>query len=179
MGAWLLFVVLAVVVISGVVVFVGPPYLPTMRRQTEAALDLLAMKPGQTLLELGAGDGRVMLAAAKRGLRVIGIELNPLLVVVTWLVTWRYRKQVRIIWGNYWTISWPHADAVFTFMLPKYMGKLDQRIEAWHKKPLKLASFAFKIPRKKPAKEKDGVFLYIYSSQYTNQSKLNIDNTTK
>ena len=159
---WLACLGAVVILAFGLVLLVGPPYLPTMRKQTETALDLLDLKAGETLLELGSGDGRVMLAAAKRDLKVIGIEINPLLVVVSLVVTWRYRSQVRIIWGSYWGKPWPRADAIFTFMLPKYMAKLDERIEKWHPKPIKLASFAFVVPDREPAEKRDGVLLYVY-----------------
>jgi hypothetical protein len=76
--------------------------LPTLSKQKAAALEMLGLKEGETLLELGSGDGRVMLAAAARGLKVTGIELNPLLVLVSLYVTRRYRQQVRVIWGTYW-----------------------------------------------------------------------------
>jgi len=158
----LLLAALLLALAFGLVLLVGPPYVPTLAKQKLVALDMLDLRPGQTLLEIGCGDGRVVRAAAKRGLHVVGIELNPLLVLVTWLVTWRYRRQVRIIWGDAWRVKWPEADGVFTFLLPRLMGKLDQRIAAWHTHPLRLASFAFKIPGKRPVDARDGVFLYDY-----------------
>lgn len=160
---WTMMILIAIILIFGFVIFVGPPYLPTLRKQIDAALDLLELQEGQTLLELGSGDGRVMLAAAKRGYKVVGIELNPLLVIISYIVTFRYRKQVRVIWGSYWGPLWPRADAVFTFMLPKYMTRLDERIQKWRPDaPVRLASFAFAIPGKEPIAEREGVFLYEY-----------------
>jgi hypothetical protein len=161
---WTVLVLLLIVLSFGFVVFVGPPYLPTLSKQKATALDLLDLKEGETLLELGSGDGRVMLAAAERGLKVIGIELNPLLVVISLVVTRRYRKQVRVIWGTYWGKPWPRADGIFTFMLPKYMRRLDERIYKWlpPEKTVKLASFAFAIPGKEPIDKRDGVYLYEY-----------------
>ncbi len=158
----LLLVVFAVVVGLGFVVFFGPPYVPTLRRNMDAALDLLDLKPGQTMLELGSGDGRVLVAAAKRGIKVVGIELSPLLVAVSWFRTRRYRKNVKIIWGNYFLVTWPPADGIFTFMIPRQMAKLGQHIEQWHKKPVRVVSFAFAIPGKRHAAEHGGVFLYEY-----------------
>jgi len=159
---WLLTLCLSVVVMFGFVVVFGSPYLPSHAKQTEIALDLLDLQPGQTLLDLGSGDGRVLLAAARRGWNAVGIELNPVLVVVARIVTFRYRKQVHVLWGSYWTVEWPRAEGIFTFMLPKYMAKLDRRIAAWHTAPLRLASYAFVIPGKRPLKQKSAVFLYEY-----------------
>lgn len=152
----------------GFVLAVGPPYLPTLDKQVRTALGLLQLKTGQTLLELGCGDGKVLVAAARRGLQVTGIELNPLLVIVCKLRTWRYRKQVKVVWGNYWrTDLWPEADGIFGFVLPKYMAKLDATINDWRSQrqghqSVRLASFAFIIPNKRIVQEKDGVFLYLY-----------------
>jgi SAM-dependent methyltransferase len=148
------------------VVFIGPPYLPTLKPQVEAALDLLELEPGQTMLELGCGDGKVLVAAAERGWTVIGIELNPILVLVCKLRTWRYRKLVTVRLGNYWdTRSWGRADGIFGFVLPKYMTKLDKLIEQWRDgRPVKLASFAFKIPGKTVDRTSKGVFLYCYGA---------------
>lgn len=158
-----LLIVLVVSLLLGFVVFFGPPYVPTLRRNMDAALDLLDLKPGQTMLDLGSGDGRVLVAAAKRGINVVGIELSPVLALISWFRTRRYRKRVRIIWGNYFMSTWPPADAIFTFMIPRQMATLDKHVERWRgKKPVRLASFAFQIPGKKPAGTRNGVFLYEY-----------------
>jgi SAM-dependent methyltransferase len=130
----------------GGVVFFGPPYLTTLTPQVSAALDLLDLRAGQTLLELGCGDGKVLIAAAELGLHVVGYELNPLLALLAWLRTRRYRGQVKVIWGDQWHKTWPPADGIFTFLLGRQMTRLDQRIQAWHTRPLTLASFAFQVP---------------------------------
>ncbi len=153
----------ALVICFGGVLLVGAPYLPTLGKQVQAALELADLQAGDTLLELGCGDGKVLVAAARQGINVVGYELNPLLVVVSWLRTRRYRKQVRIIWGDFWQKPWPQAEAIFVFLLPKYMSKLNKKIVHYTNKPVKLVSFAFLIPGLRPAREKAGVYLYRYS----------------
>lgn len=155
--------VIALFLLVGFVVLFGPPYLPTLKRNMDSAFDLLDLKRGQTLLDLGSGDGRVLIAAAKRGIRAVGIELSPVLFAISWLRTRRYRKRVRVIWGDYFVTEWPRADAIFTFMIPRQMADLDVRINLWRgKRRVRLASFAFQIPGKKPSATKNGVFLYKY-----------------
>ena len=141
---------------------VGAPYLPTLKPQVKTALKLADLQPGQTLLELGCGDGKVLVAAAQQGLYAVGYELNPLLFVDAWLRTRRFRKQVRVVWGNFWRKNWRPADAIFVFLLPKYMTKLDTAIERYNHKPVKLVSFAFSIPAKRPSAIEGGVFVYDY-----------------
>ncbi|HSX31784.1 MAG TPA: hypothetical protein VLF43_00850 [Candidatus Saccharimonadales bacterium] len=160
---YIIFSIVLMLLLVAFTVFYGPPYVPTLNQQKNAALDLLDLKPGQTMLELGSGDGRVLLAAAQQGLNAVGIELSPMLAFISWYRTRKYRKQVRIICGNYFRVQWPPAEGIFTFMIGHQMAKLDTRIEQWRAgTSVRLASNTFTIPNKKPVKEKNGVFLYEY-----------------
>src|SRR5947209_2073842 len=105
----------------GGVLLVGAPYLPTLTPHVETALDLIELQTGETLLELGCGDGKVLIAAAKRGLNVVGYELNPWMYLIARLRTWHYRRQVRVIWGDFWSKPWPEAEGIFIFLLQRHM----------------------------------------------------------
>ncbi len=154
------FAVLLVLALTfGGVLLRGAPYVPTLNKQAEAALQLLDLKPGQALLELGSGDGKVLILAARANLNVVGIELNPFLVIISWLRTRRYRKQVRIVWGDFWRVEWPECDGVFAFLLDRFMPKLDVRMQQVQKP---LVSFAFRIPGRAPDAEQSDVYLYKY-----------------
>lgn len=165
--AWiiaLIFCAVLFVAFTFVVAF-GAPFLPTLKQKVPLALELIDLKPGQTLLELGSGDGRVLKAAAESGLKAVGYELNPLLVIYSRIKLWHYRDQVRVVWGNYWKKPWPPADGIFVFLLQPYMAKLDKTIQAQvtkTKKPIRLVSFAFTIPNKKANKKRQGLYLYKY-----------------
>ena len=144
------------------VLLFGAPFLPTLRPQVEAALDLLDLAPGQTMLELGCGDGRVLIAAAKRGIKSVGYELNPILAVLAWARTRRYGNSVHVIWGDYWHSPWPDAQGIFAFILPRYMGKLHKKVMQYPHKPVKVASFAFEINEMPAMRKNSGIFLYLY-----------------
>src|SRR3989337_2804463 len=116
MAALWLIAIIIVFLFSFVILF-GAPYLPTLKSRTADALELLNLKPGQTLLELGSGDGRLLRLAAKQGINSIGFELNPLLVLYSRLINLRYRKLIRVKWGNYWNKKLPSADGIYVFLL--------------------------------------------------------------
>jgi SAM-dependent methyltransferase len=158
---WLLAIVAVLACFAGVLL-VGAPYLPTLSPQVDAAIKLSGLKSADTLLELGCGDGKVVLAAARQGITVVGYELNPLLAALAWLRTRRYRHNVTIIWGDFWRKPWPEAEGIFVFLLPKYMKKLDTKVMQYKHKPVKLVSFAFKIPDKAVSAEQKGLFVYDY-----------------
>jgi SAM-dependent methyltransferase len=53
------------------------PFVTTPHDVVAAMLDLAEVSEGDTLYDLGSGDGRVLLAAARRGARAVGIEIDP------------------------------------------------------------------------------------------------------
>lgn len=154
---------LTILFLFGVVLIFGAPYLPTLRAQQEKALDLLDLKPGQQFYDLGCGDGRLLMAAAKRGLMATGVEMNLLLVIVAKLYTLKYRKNVKVIWGNFWRTDIKNADGIFVFLIKHKMARLDEHIQSNASKKLKVVSYGFEIPGKKPAKNENPLFLYTYA----------------
>lgn len=153
----------SIILIFGFVVLIGAPYVPTLRAQQQQALDLLDLKKGQTVLDVGCGDGRFLLAAAKQGYKAVGIEANPVLVVIARLACWRYRREVTVQWGNMWHMPWPPADAIYVFLHSRFMQKLDAKIsQEFAGKHVKVVSYAFIIPGKKPTKATNALYLYDY-----------------
>jgi 16S rRNA A1518/A1519 N6-dimethyltransferase RsmA/KsgA/DIM1 with predicted DNA glycosylase/AP lyase activity len=134
-----------------------------MKKQIDSAFDILELKKGDTLLELGSGDGKILISAARNGYKAIGYELNPILFVISIIRTLPYRKNIKIYCRNFWNIELPQADAIYTFLLKRQMERLDSKLEKYSFRPVKLVSFAFKIPNKKISKQKNGVFLYEYN----------------
>lgn len=158
----LLVIGIALIFTNGYVLLFGAPYLPSLKPHIQAAFDLLDLKKGQVVYDLGCGDGRFLKESAKRGYNAVGYELNPFIFAYAWLTTRRYGKKIEVRLANYWNRDISKADAIFVFLLTKYMAKLDAKIIQEGKPGLKLASHTFKIPDKKPAAEKYGVFLYKY-----------------
>jgi SAM-dependent methyltransferase len=153
--------ILLIAAYSFVLLF-GAPYFPSLSPHVKAALDLLDLKKGQTVYDLGCGDGRFLKAAANRGLNAVGYELNPFMFLYAWFTTRKYRKQIKVRWGNFWKADLSGADAIFIFLLTKYMKRFDQLMKKKAPKGIKVASHAFKIPGKKPLGKIYGVYLYKY-----------------
>jgi len=53
------------------------PYVPTPQDVVERMLDMAKLQPGEYLIDLGSGDGRIVVTAAQRGARAYGVDLNP------------------------------------------------------------------------------------------------------
>src|SRR4030043_1756959 len=63
--------------------FLDLPYVATKRHKIETILKFANIKEGETVVDLGSGDGRLLFASAKKGAKAIGYEINPFLVVLT------------------------------------------------------------------------------------------------
>jgi SAM-dependent methyltransferase len=163
---WLIVVLGIGFVLFAFVIAYGAPYLPTLKKQTIDAVDLMDLRPGQVMVELGCGDGRVQLEAARRGIKSVGYELNPLLVLLAKIRTLRYRSLVSVHLADYWRVRLPpETDAVYVFLLKPFMAKLDKKITHEISKKVKLVSYAFEIPNRKPTEVSNGMFVYEYEPQ--------------
>ena len=168
MMAIVLLILIVVIVLFGFVLLFGAPYLPTLKSQQDEALKLLDLDAGQTLIELGSGDGRMLIAAAKLGIKSVGYELNPLLAAYSWVTSRRYKGLIKIRCANFWRVHLPQCDGIYVFILDRYMTKLHNKITQEISNPVKLVSFAFAIPDNKPVTEINGLYLYKYT---TNKSQ--------
>lgn len=150
-------------VIAGLLVFsvaFGAPYVPTHSSAVNSALEILDLKPGQLLLELGAGDGRLVIAAAKRGIKVVAYEINPLMWLISTVRTWRYRQLVRVRLGDFRRANWPQQTAaIYVFANERILAYLAQRLAAWPRS-IRLVSYGFALPGAKVRRQNGALWRY-------------------
>jgi SAM-dependent methyltransferase len=147
----------------GFVLLYGAPYLPTRRQQAKQALDMLGLKEGEVFVDLGSGDGAVLIEAANRGLICYGYELNPFVWLVSKVRTRKYGKDVTIYCKNFWNVPLPESTkGVFVFLLDKYMVQLDQKLAKELPGGGHLVSYTFRIPGKEPHSTQSALILYKY-----------------
>ncbi len=144
----------------------GVPFVPTRKDTAKKIIELLKIKPGDTFYDLGSGDGRMLFLAAEKGARAIGIEMNPHLVLWTYIKIILKRKwnQVSVKFGNYWWVNLSQANKVIIYGMPRIMSKASKKFIRELKKGTLVASNSFQIPDmdlvKKIVVGKDTVYLY-------------------
>ena len=84
--------VLAFVFLFGVVAFIGAPYVPSHKKYVRRAFEHFGFGEGDVLVDAGSGDGIVLRIASKQGMRAIGYEINPVLVLISNAVFERYES---------------------------------------------------------------------------------------
>ncbi len=139
----------------------GAPYYPTNHNKQTLMLQFAALKPGEKAVDLGSGDGRLVIALAKAGAEAHGVEINPWLV---WWSRWRIKKEgipnAFIQWGSLWKINIHDYDAVLLYILPATMQKLEAKFKQQLKPGGRIVSNMFIFPTWKPTRTEDDVYLY-------------------
>ena len=160
MGIFLIIASIIIVAFTIGAVF-GAPWVPAFQRDLEAVLDDAKLQRGQVFYELGCGEGRLLVAAAKRGAIVVGYEINPLLWVVARVRTWR-QPNVKVILGDFWRVDLSNVDLALAFLVPRYMDRLEKKLAAEMKPGSKFVSYIFDMPHKKPAIKRHHWQVYEY-----------------
>jgi SAM-dependent methyltransferase len=124
----------------------GALYVRTSRRRVAAFLEAAPLEPGQLLLDLGCGDGRVLVAARRRyGARGLGYEVNPLAYLRARLaVAGRPGLTVRL--ADFRRARLPRADVVFCYLFPDVMAEVGRKLAAELAPGARVASANFPVP---------------------------------
>ncbi|MCC6900849.1 MAG: class I SAM-dependent methyltransferase [Polyangiaceae bacterium] len=109
---------------------VAGPYVPTPWPIVDDLLKLADITAKDTVYDLGSGDGRLVIEAAKRyGARGTGIELDPKLVALAAASAKRegVDARVRFVQGDLFETSFADASVVTLYLLPRFVTRLVPR----------------------------------------------------
>lgn len=140
---------------------IGAPWLPVRKRDIADAFALVEPSAGDAVIDLGSGDGRLLLEAAKRGASVIGYELNPFLVWISRFRLRMYASRAVIFRQNLLDADLSKAAIIFIFGIGPLMPKLSEKIRMQCRPGTKIISFAFELPGFRPAQTRGVAHLYI------------------
>jgi hypothetical protein len=148
-------------------------YVPTPPDVVDAMLKVGGVKPGDVLYDLGSGDGRIVIAAAKKhGIRGVGIDIDPQRIAearanaekegVSHLVTFRQE--------DLFTTDISEATVVTLYLLPSLNVKLRPRLWKELKPGTRIVSHAFDMGDWKPETtlSVDGRMVYFWRTPSKN-----------
>ncbi|TFZ02266.1 methyltransferase domain-containing protein [Ramlibacter henchirensis] len=99
-------------------------WVPTPDAVVERMLDMAEVKRGERVVDLGSGDGKIAIAAAKRGARARGIEFNPDMVALSRRNAREAGVEVDFAQGDIFQADFSDADVVTLYLLPNLNEKL-------------------------------------------------------
>ncbi len=131
------------------------PSVHTPPSVVDRMLEAANLKPGETLYDLGSGDGRVLIAAAQKfGAKAVGIEISKTSVDST---SKRIRElklddKVRVIEGDIMAVELSGADVVTLYLLTKSNDMLRPLLEKQLKPGARVVSHDYAIPGWTPSR---------------------------
>ncbi len=122
------------------------PWVPLFKSDIDRMIKLAELKKDDLVYDLGCGDARVLIAAVKStGVRAVGFELS---LIPYWLAKIRVRlaglqNKIEVRFQDFFTANLSCADAIFCFLTPYAMKKLEPKIKRELKRGAKFLSYAF------------------------------------
>jgi hypothetical protein len=101
-------------------------WVPTPEPMVEKMLDLAAVTPQDFVVDLGSGDGRNVIAAAKRGARSLGVEYNPDMVELSKRNAEKagVGDKAQFVKGDMYEADFSKANVLALFLLPSNLLQL-------------------------------------------------------
>jgi len=162
------------VMVSGCAVHADyPPWWATPPSKVESMLALAEVTQDDIVYDLGSGDGRIVIAAAKTyGARGVGIEIDPELIRIS-TETARdsgVSDRVRFVRGDFWTSDISEASVVTMYLFEETQAKLKPILLEQLHPDTRIVTYWYKIPGWTPVKTKKGIigniYLYALPSKY-------------
>lgn len=126
-------------------------------------MELAHVGKNDRIADLGSGDGRILIAAAKRGAQAEGWEINPLLVLWTKAISHIFgvSGNITVACQSYQNANLKTSTVVFFYNIPGHLSGIENKIQNELKPGTKIVSYKFPLKKYKPLKETpSGLFYY-------------------
>ncbi len=143
----------------------GVPSVSTRAERVRKALRLAGLQPGETLFDLGSGNGRVLVIAAREfGARAVGIEVGPVQCLVSWLNARGngVGSRVRVKRADFYRVDLREADVVFVYLTSAQTPRLQARLEEQLRAGARVVAVSADFPDWQPSAfdSEDLIFVY-------------------
>ena len=129
------------------------PFVPSPSQVIQYMLKLADLKPGEVFFDLGAGDGRTVIMAAKSfGARSVGVELREDLAkkALSTIHESGLSDRVTIVNGDMFSVNLTSADVVFLYLTTSANEKIRPKLEQDLRKGVRVVSHDYEIVGWKP-----------------------------
>lgn len=131
------------------------PYVPTPLPVVRHMLNLAQLKPGEVFFDLGAGDGRTVIMAAKEfGARAVGVELREDLAkrALSTIYEEGLQDRITIVNGDMFNVDLSSADVIFLYLTTSANEKIKPKLETELKTGARVVSHDYEIVGWRPLK---------------------------
>jgi SAM-dependent methyltransferase len=148
----------------------GAGYDPTPMHRVYKMLDLADVKKDDIVYDLGSGDGRLVITAARRfGARAFGIEIDPFRYLFSWLLILLsgQRKRVTVRYGNFFAHTISEATVITLFLFQPTNNRLREKLKEELKPGTRVVSYIWTFDDWNIADclPDDRIFLYVIGEE--------------
>lgn len=138
------------------------PFVTTSSDKIKTLIQLTECKKGGKVVDLGSGDGRVVIALARAGFDVVGYEIRKELVErsLQKIAALGLDKQITIYHQSFWDAHLSEFDLIYIYGMQSMLARLEEKLEIEMKVGAKFISNIFPLPRWRPQKVKDNFYVY-------------------
>lgn len=160
------------------------PFIPSPRKVVEEALRLACVGRNDVLYDLGAGDGRVVLAAARRGARCVAVEIDDALATTISLRALEegLASRITVLNTDFFHVDLSPATVVYQYLYPSVSEKLSPLYEKMLRPGARIIALDLGIPGWIPVRihrmfDEAGVLrtIYIYLVGFSNPGSWRVD----
>ncbi len=147
------------------------PYVVSPQHVVDLMLDLADLRPGETLYDLGSGDGRVLITAAQHyRAKAVGIEIEEGLARTSEqrIASMGLQNMIRVIHADMRTVDLSPADVVTMYLMTESNESLKPQLEHSLHAGVRVVSHDYKVPGWKANREEKaetyarGHMIYLY-----------------
>jgi cyclopropane fatty-acyl-phospholipid synthase-like methyltransferase len=164
---FLLAVIIVVIILLSIQwpVLTGAPWWPTPSGKVRRMLEMAQVQPDEVVYDLGCGDGRVAIAAAKWfGARAVGIEIDPLrfLLAQSLVTILGLHKRITLHLGNFFSRDVSQADVIFTYLLQDTNERLFEKLRQELRPGTRVVSHSYTFPEWQLLEQDEAQHIYLY-----------------
>ena len=142
----------------------GAGWEPTARRKVTRMLEMSGAGPSDVVYDLGSGDARIVLEAARTfHAKAVGVEVDPLKVFYSRLAiaASRLGDQARVVWGNFYHADLGDATIVTLFLSQGTNQRLKKKLLSELKPGTKVISYVWTFDDWAPTSKDERNELYL------------------
>jgi 16S rRNA A1518/A1519 N6-dimethyltransferase RsmA/KsgA/DIM1 with predicted DNA glycosylase/AP lyase activity len=135
----------------------------TDRETVTKIVELLSPTRTDRIIDIGAGDGELVIALAKSGAKVTGVEINLFLVLVANWRIWRsgLSKNARVLCRNMWWYEMRGLNKVVVYGFPTIMLDLGEKLKRELARPAVVVSNSFEFKNLGEAHAEGKLYVYV------------------
>ncbi len=149
------------------------PYLGTPKNKIRRGLDIAQLKPKEIFFDLGSGDGRSLIIAAKEyQAQATGFELWYFLCLWSKISIFFHHcsNKANVYWKNFYEADISKTDVVFCFLTPRAYHHLEKKFNKELREGTRVITFSSPLKFWKPEQtitfpDKTKMFFYIKDSK--------------